>query len=162
MRRRAGRAGGGAGASRGGEWRVSSPQTKEPATRRDRRVAELAADAHGVLSATELHRCGLDDRAILVRVRNGRLHPLHRGVYAVGHPSITLEGHFLAAVKACGPAARLSHHAAAALYGHIAWEDRRIDVTVGTSHRHHDGIRVHRTTTLTEQDTRRHRGIPAT
>ena len=37
--------------------------------------------------------------------RNGRLHPIHRGVYAVGHANLPLEGCFLAAVKACGPGA---------------------------------------------------------
>ena len=54
-----------------------------------------------------------------IRVRNGRLHPLHRGVYAVGHPNLPLEGRFLAAVKACGPGAVLSHYSAAALWGFV-------------------------------------------
>jgi very-short-patch-repair endonuclease len=127
------------------------------------RVAELAADEWGVLSVTELHRCGLNDQAIHIRVANGRLHPIHRGVYAVGHPAITLQGRFLAAVKACGEDAALSRYAAAANDGFIKWEERLIDVTVrGTSHRAHDGIRVHRTNSVDPRDFRRHNGIPTT
>jgi hypothetical protein len=116
-----------------------------------------------VLSVSELYACGLNRQAVAVRVRNGRLHPIHHGVYAVGHRAITLEGRFLAAVKACGPDARLSQYAAVAHYEFLPWEERDIDVTVlGTSHRDHDGIKTHRTTTLDPRDTRRHRGIPCT
>ena len=40
---------------------------------------------------------------------------LHRGVYAVGHRKLTKEGWWLAAVRAIGPGAVLSHVHAAAL-----------------------------------------------
>jgi hypothetical protein len=127
------------------------------------RVAARAAEAWGVLSIAELRACGLNDRAVLVRVRNGRLHPLHRGIYAVGHTNLPLEGRFLAAVKACGPGAVLSHHSAAALWGFVDWDDRYPEVTVlGTSTRSHRGVRVHRTSRLERRDTFRHRGIPVT
>ncbi|MGI8920120.1 MAG: hypothetical protein ACR2HD_00370 [Solirubrobacteraceae bacterium] len=49
------------------------------------------------------------------RVRAGRLHPIHRGVYAVGHSRLTLRGRWMAAVLACGPGAALSHRDA----GHL-------------------------------------------
>jgi hypothetical protein len=52
----------------------------------------------------DLRACGLSEAAIRRRVRDGRLHRLHLGVYAVGHPGVPLEGRFLAAVLACGPA----------------------------------------------------------
>ncbi len=42
---------------------------------------------------------------------------IHRGVYAVGHPRLTLHGRWMAAVLACGADAVLSHHQAAALHG---------------------------------------------
>jgi very-short-patch-repair endonuclease len=95
-------------------------------------------------------------------VRNGHLHRLHRGIYAVGHPNVPLEGRFLAAVKACGPTAVLSHFSAAALWDLIPWDgDRLPQVTVQTtSTRTHRYIKVHRTRTLIET-TRRH-GIPVT
>ena len=100
---------------------------------------------------------------MLVRVRSGRLHQLHRGVYAVGHVDLSLEGRFLAAVKACGPGAVLSHYSAAALWGFVEWDDRFPEVTVlGTSTRSHRGVRVHRTSLLERSDIFRHRGIAMT
>ena len=62
------------------------------------------------------------------RARRSATAPLHRGVYAVGHRAIPLEGRFLAAVKACGQRAVLSHRAAAVLWGFDEWHraaDRR-------------------------------------
>src|SRR5919109_1824107 len=88
------------------------------------RVAKLAAEQWGVLSTDELRGCGLSLKAVFNRTRSGHLHPIHRGVYAVGHAAIPLEGRFLAAVKACGPSAVLSHFSAAVLYEFVRWDDR--------------------------------------
>ena len=88
---------------------------KEPDNDADRNVAWLASEEWGVLSLEELRRCGVTEDKVFRRVRRGRLHVLHRGVYAVGHPNVPLEGRFLAAVKACGSGAVLSHLSAAAL-----------------------------------------------
>jgi Protein of unknown function (DUF559) len=88
---------------------------------------------------------------------------MHRGVYAVGHANPPLEGRFLAAVKACGRDAVLSHFSAAALLGLVRWDGRHPEVTVlrsGT--RVHRRIRVHRTQTLDPQDVAWYRGIPIT
>jgi hypothetical protein len=126
-------------------------------------AARRAADAWGVLSLDELYACGLSRATVSKRVRNGRPHPLHRGVYAVGHPSVPLEGRFLAAVKACGPGAVLSHFSAATLWGFLEWDGRYPEVTfVGASTRKHPGLRIHRTTRLDPDDATRHRGIPIT
>jgi very-short-patch-repair endonuclease len=135
----------------------------KPDTRPDLRVARAAADQWGVLSLDELFACGLSRTEVRDRVRNGRLHPLHRGVYAVGHANVTLDGRFLAAVKASGPGAMLSHFSAAALWGFMQWDDRYPEVTVvGTAPRARPGLRIHRTTTLDRDDTTRHRGISVT
>lgn len=145
------------------ECRVPEPQAQQVDTRPDVRVAARAADTWGVLSIAELRACGLNDKAVEVRVRNGRLHPVHRGIYAVGHVNLPLEGRLLAAVKACGPGAVLSHYSAAALWGFVDWDDRFPEVTVvGTSTRSHRTVRVHRTALLERRDTFRHRGIPVT
>ena len=131
--------------------------------RSDLCVARRAAAQWGVMSLAELRACGLSDDAVSIRVRNGRLHRMHRAVYAVGHPSLPLEGRFLAAVKACGPGAVLSHRSAAALWGFIGWEERHPEVTVvGTAARGHSRLRVHRTVGLDRIDVSRREGIPVT
>jgi hypothetical protein len=123
----------------------------------------MAGEQWGVLSVDELRGCGLTHDAIAARAWSGRLHLLHRGVYAVGHARPPLEGRFLAAVKACGAGAVLSHYSAAALWGLVAWHDRHPEVTVvGTTPRAHHGIRVHRTRALHAQDVARHEAIPVT
>jgi elongation factor P len=87
---------------------------------------------------------------------------VHRGVYAVGHADLPLEGRFLAAVKACRMGV-LSHFSAAALWGFIPWEERHPEVTVvGASRPVQRGIRVHRTRSLDRDDRTRHHGIPIT
>jgi very-short-patch-repair endonuclease len=120
---------------------------------RDAAVAAMAAEAEGVLDDDELRSCGLDASAISRRARAGRLHRLYEGVYAVGHPNVSLKGRFVAAAKACRPHAALSHHAAGADCGIQPWKDRDIEVTVwdGVDHRH-AGIQVHRSSLITRSD----------
>jgi hypothetical protein len=104
----------------------------------------------------------LGDHAIARRVRDGRLHRLYRGVYAVGHPGLTLQGRFRAAVLACGRAGVLSHFAAAAFWGFWTWEERLIDVTIiGCGSRNVDGVRVHGSRGL-ERDVQLRSGIRVT
>ncbi len=63
-----------------------SPERDQSTARADLQVARVAARQHGVVSVADLRACGLTQQGDLdVRVANGRLHPLHRGVYAVGH-----------------------------------------------------------------------------
>lgn len=113
-----------------------------------------------MVSIHELRLCGLSDKAVATRVRRGWLHPVHRGIYAVGHANISIEGRFLAAVKACGPGAVLTHYAAAAHWRMVRWDDRYPAVTALRA-RQHRGIRTHRST-LAPEDITRHQGIPIT
>jgi putative AbiEi antitoxin of type IV toxin-antitoxin system/uncharacterized protein DUF559 len=147
----------------GTDCRVSPPDAYQVDSRPDVEVARLAAKQWGVVSTGDLRACGLVKTAVSVRVRSGHLHPLYRGAYAVGHDNPQLEGLFLAAVKACGPDAVLSHFAGAAHLGIVRWDGRSPEVTVvGTSARRHAGIRVHRTALLDEADATTHQGIPIT
>lgn len=126
-------------------------------------MAALAARQWGVVSTREARTRGLSADAISTRVAKGWLHPLYRGVLAVGHPRPPLEGLFLAAVKACGPFAVLSHYAAAALLRFVVWDGRHPEVTVpGTGTRVHPGLRVHRTAQLEPADVLWHGPIPLT
>jgi hypothetical protein len=107
------------------------------------RVARLAAGQWGVLSLDELYACGLSYRQVQGLVARGHLHPLHHGVYAVGHRNVTTEGRFLAAVKACGPCAVLSHYAAACHRGWLRYDGRPVDITAPTK-RTRAMIKTHR------------------
>jgi hypothetical protein len=64
----------------------------------------------------QLLALGFGARLIEERIRSGWLVPVHRGVYAVGHPSGTRCMRWMAAVLAGGDGAALSHMAAAQLY----------------------------------------------
>ena len=126
-------------------------------------MARLAARQWGVVSLADLRACGLGPDAVARRVRQGRLHPLHRSVYAVGHLCLPLEGRILAAVKACGDSAVASHRSAASLWGLLEVEPWRPEVTVhGPGTRVHPGVRVHRTEFRGPGEVTRHRGIPVT
>jgi hypothetical protein len=108
-----------------------------------RALAKFAAGQWGVVSRAELIALGLSAKQVKVLVRRGHLHLLHRGVYAVGHRNVTTEGRFLAAVKACGPEAVLSHYCAACHRGWVKCNGRPIDVTAPTK-RTRPMIRTHR------------------
>jgi very-short-patch-repair endonuclease len=120
-------------------------------------VARLAAMQWSVVDVTDLRRCGLSATAIAWRVANGRLFKLHRGVYSV-IPNLTVEGLFLAAVKACGLGAVLSHFSAAVLYGWFVWDGRFPEVTA-PEERERPGIYSHRSTHIERVVVK---GIPVT
>jgi very-short-patch-repair endonuclease len=129
----------------------------------DRRVAELAAEEWGVLSVRELRGLGLSDVAVARREDRGFLHRLHQGVYAVGHAGLTKEGFWLAAVKACGHDAVLTHYSGSALWRFVTWDDRDPEVPVpGPGTRVHPGIRVHRSACLDRRDVMIRDGIRVT
>jgi very-short-patch-repair endonuclease len=123
-----------------------------------KRIAELAARRHGVVTTADLVAAGIGRGAIARRVADGRLRPLHRGVYLVG-PLKSAYTDELAAVLACGATAVVSHHAAAALWGFRPPWHGPIDVTTTRRLRPRQGIRIHRTRHLDR--TRRH-GVPIT
>jgi predicted transcriptional regulator of viral defense system len=104
---------------------------------------------------------GLSARQIERRIAKGRLHPIWRGVYAVGRPQLGPLGRWMAAVLACGPTAVLSHGSAAALWGFGAEPPGRIEVSLPSSApRRRSGILVHRRAALTPEELTIHEGIP--
>lgn len=101
--------------------------------------------------------------AIEHRLAKGRLHRLHRGVYAVGRPELDRWGRWMAAVLSCGDGAALSHSSAAVLWGIGSERSDRIEVSIpSTSPLRRPEIEVHRRPKLRDADvTERHR-IPVT
>jgi very-short-patch-repair endonuclease/predicted transcriptional regulator of viral defense system len=124
----------------------------------------LAERQHGVVTLHQLQLVGGFGRAAVAkRAAVGRLHRIHRGVYAVGRPHLTAHGRRMAAVLAYGPEAAVSHRSAAAIHGLRRDERPSTDVCLpvtGASSR--PGIDVHTTTTLQAQDTTIVHGIPCT
>ena len=129
----------------------------------DRPIVALAERQHGVVTREQLTALGFGKSAIDARIRAERLHRVHQGVYAVGRPTLTLKGRFIAAVLSCGPAAALSHIAAAVLSGLLPERGPRIDVTVpaGGGRRRRKAVIVHRSP-LPEADVTTKDGIRVT
>jgi len=126
-------------------------------------IAALAGRQQGVVSAAQLPGLGVTQRMIDRRITAGRLHRIHHGVYAVGHPNLGPEARWMAATLACGAGAVLSHRSAAALLGIRDSAGSRIEVSsprrVGRSRA---GILVHSGGSLTAADVVEIRGIPCT
>jgi predicted transcriptional regulator of viral defense system len=130
----------------------------------DAEIAALAARQHGVVARRQLEALGLSRSAVGRRAGDGRLHRIHRGVYAVGHPILQANGHRMAAVLACGPGAALSHASAAALWEIRPTAATRIDVSVrgagGRAKR--PRLRIHRAANLRSEEVTIHQGIRVT
>lgn len=126
-------------------------------------LGRLAERQWGVVTRAQLADLGLRDRGFAEWVRSGRLRRLYRGVYAVGHDRLRLEGRWLAAVMACGPGAALSHRDVAALWELRQSHSALIDVTVPSQNgRRRSGIRIHRSSRLRPEEVTVRHGIPVT
>ncbi len=129
----------------------------------DSEIAGIAEQQHGLISLEQLRSLGMDRGTAYWRAKVGALHPIHHGVYAVGHALLTPRKRQMAAVLACGSGAVLSHRSAAALWG--LREDRRslIDVTAPNRRgRIPKEIDAHRDGSLTPVDRTVLHGIPCT
>ena len=146
------------------EWRIATDIRTQLATRGiDAAIAALAERQHGIVSLPQLTELGLLPSAVRERVRSGRLHRVHRGVYAVGYPSLTARGRWMSAVLACGDGAVLSHRSAAVLWGLREGSGSRVDVTTPLrTGRTRAGLRVHWRPSLAPVDVAACDGIPCT
>lgn len=109
-----------------------------------------------MITREQLRALGFERGAIEHRLKIGRLHPVRRGVYAVGRPALSREGRWMAAVLVCDDSrpgcgagsdggAYLSHGSAAATKVWVngfevdfLWRDRCLVVET-------DSLRHHRT-----------------
>src|SRR3954454_21738648 len=129
-------------------------------TRVDELIAHLAGRQHGVVAHRQLRGLGIERGAIEHRLKRGRLHRIHRGVYSVGHRILTDDGWRMAAVLAAGPGAVLSHHSAAELWA-LRWMARRLHSVTVARHVRVPTIEAHHVTLPADEITTV-RGIPVT
>ena len=113
------------------------------------------------MGGDQLRGLGLTRDAIEGRLKTGRLHRLHRGVYAVGHRNVSGRGRMVAAVLACGDGAVLSHRAAAALWGLRKPYGGAVEVTTPKPRRGNRAIRTY-TSMLPFDEVSERDGIPVT
>ena len=112
---------------------------------REQRLARVAGAQHEQLTRAQLLDAGLSHGGIGHRVRTGRLHRIHRGVYSLGRPPASPAEHWTAAVLACGEGSALSHAAGAANLAIRPSAATLIDVTSPTGQgTGQPGIRAHR------------------
>lgn len=110
---------------RGANFPASSPIEGVSLDDRIRRAA-----IHGVITYAVLLKLGATRHAIEHRVRTGRLHPVHTGVFAVGDRRLTRDGRWAAAVMAGGKGAALSHWSAAVFWEMARQEGARPHISV--------------------------------
>jgi very-short-patch-repair endonuclease len=127
----------------------------------DALISVLAARQHGVVARRQLVALGVGSRAVDHRLECGRLHRVHRGVYAVGHRAITQQGRWMAAVLASGSSAVLSHRSAAALWGIRPTSRTSVELTTPRRLHARPGLHPHRAVLPADEMTV-HAGIPIT
>jgi len=124
--------------------------------------AKLASAQKGIVTRAQLLTAGVSQTMVRRLVKNGVLHRLFRGVYAVGHLALAPYGREQAALLACGEDAVLSRHSAAALWGLLDTVSPVVSVTVQRGHSGcRPGIRVHRKH-LDRPEIRRRHGLLVT
>jgi putative AbiEi antitoxin of type IV toxin-antitoxin system/uncharacterized protein DUF559 len=106
-------------------------------------AAEVARAQWGVISLQQLRDCGVHARTADRWRAAGRLHTIHRGVFALGHSSVPIEGRLVAALLHAGPEAVLSHHTAAWWWRLLDPKPAVIDVSAPGRRGSLDGVRVH-------------------
>ena len=109
----------------------------------DQTIVAVASRQHQVVSHRQLVAAGIHPRTIALRIELGRLHPIFRGVYAVGRADLGPEGRWVAGVLAGGEGAALSHRSAGALWEIVRWRGR-VEVTTSRSLRPRPGLLLHR------------------
>lgn len=116
----------------------------------------------------QLLALGHNENAVLEWAMAGRLHRVHRGVYAVGHRKLTWYSRCWAAVLAAEPdeaaawRAVASHYSAAYLWGLLRWTPDVMHVTAPTRRRAKRRFVVHFSSILAEEDRGFRDGIPVT
>jgi hypothetical protein len=122
-------------------------------------AARIAAGQWGVIGWDQLRACGIGETTVRRWRDAGRLHVIHRGVYALGHPSVPIEGRLVAAVIHAAPGAALSHRTAAWWWQLLPDVPGVIEVSSATKVGSVPGVIVHH---VRRVELTRHRRFPVT
>ncbi|MCW2998102.1 MAG: hypothetical protein JWN65_1651 [Solirubrobacterales bacterium] len=135
-----------------------------PVADRQARLNRVAQRQWGVLTVAHLTQAGLSEPAVRRWTAAGRLHRLHRGVYALAPPdTLTPQARDLAAVWACGDRGALCALSAALRWGLLRHGPPQPQVLVrATGRRRIDGIDLRVTVDLPPSDVTTREGIPIT
>ena len=95
--------------------RQSRPQSIEAI------IGALADLQHGAVGRWQLLARGVSSEQIQRRIADGRLRPIHRGVYLVGHVATAPLAYEAAAILAFRGNATISHRSAAKILGLLPW-----------------------------------------
>jgi very-short-patch-repair endonuclease len=126
-------------------------------------IARIAARQHGVVTRQQLLASGLGRGGVHARVSRGLLHPLHAGVYLVGHAARPRLAAEMAAILVCGSTAAISHRTAAVLWTMPVAAPTETEVTIaGRRWPARAGIRVYTTRGWAPGDVRELDGIRVT
>ncbi len=129
----------------------------------DSKLYAHASPRHFVVSADELRQLGFSRHAIDARLKDGRLHRLHRGVFAIGRRPVPVRGHWRAGVLAARRRAWLARLHSAALLDLVEPPRGPVHVLVEGGWVPSRGrLIVHTTTSLTAMEHTTAHGIPTT
>jgi very-short-patch-repair endonuclease len=115
------------------------------------------------VTRAQLLAAGVSPSALGRAVRAGKLHPVHRGVYAAVAPELlTEDGHLLAALLATGDGAVLSHGTAAWRWRTIPAPPSMIELALPRDHAQIEGLTVFVSRNLRPGDTSLNGRFPTT
>lgn len=121
----------------------------------------MADRQHGVVCRRDLVAIGFSEPGVARLVDDGWLHPIHAGVYHVGHPRPTRVGAHLAATMGIGTGTGVSHRPVFVLRGILPDTGAPIQVTTPSTHGGwRDGVRVHESRKLQASELTRVQGVP--
>lgn len=121
------------------------------------RLSGMAERQHGRVTWRQICELGVADRTIGEWKKQGYIHRVLPGVYAVGHRAPSLEGDLAAALLYAGPGAALSHTTAAYWLGLLDQRPRVIHVSTPRRCRSQPGLTLHG---RRSQERMWHHGLP--
>jgi hypothetical protein len=129
----------------------------------DHLAMELAAQQYSLITYAQARRAGWTRHQIQLRLDDGILIRVHRGVYRFASSAVSPVQCSLAACLATGPPAAASHRRAAAIHEIWTVPDTLVEVTVArTKAPELDGVVVHRIADLSTRWIATIDGVPVT